>query len=62
MTVKKILTTKPSAIEFVDKATLKHIPEKFDKGTKCLLFVEYDDRISKNLKDLKAISNGKIRK
>ena len=59
---KKILTTKPSAIEFVDKETLKHIPEKFDKDTKCLLFVEYDDRISRNLKDLKTISNGKIRK
>ena len=37
---KEILSTGPSAMEFVDKPTLKHIPEKFDKRTNCLLFVE----------------------
>lgn len=59
---KEILATRPSAMEFVDKTTLKHIPERFDKKTDCLLFVEYDDRTLRNLKKLKSISNGKIRK
>ncbi len=59
---KGILSTRPSAMEFVDKQILKHIPQKFDKKTNCLLFVEYDERVSENQKELKAITNGKIRK
>ncbi len=59
---KEILMTNPSAMEFVDKAMLKHIPEKFDKKTDCLLFVEYDDKISKNQKELKSLSKGRIKK
>lgn len=58
---KEILKTGPSAMEFVDKPTLKHIPEKFDKKTNCLLFVEYDEKISRNQKELKLLSKGKIR-
>ena len=59
---KEILMTGPSAMEFVDKPTLKHIPEKFDKKANCLLFVEYDEKISNNQKELKLISKGKIKK
>lgn len=59
---KEILSTGPSAMEFVDKPTLKHIPEKFDKRTNCLLFVEYDEKISRNQKELKLLSKGRIRK
>ncbi|MDH3204724.1 MAG: FAD-binding oxidoreductase [Nitrosopumilus sp.] len=51
---------KPSAIEFVDRATLNHIEFKFDKKIKCLLFVECDENISLNEKKLKSISTGKI--
>ena len=56
----EINNTHPSAIEFVDKTTLDHIKFKFDKKTKCLLFVEYDQRITSNGKKLKAIITGKI--
>ncbi|WP_299292257.1 FAD-binding oxidoreductase [Nitrosopumilus sp.] len=59
---KEILTTHPSAMEFVDKPTLKHIPEKFNKKTNCLLFIEYDEKISTNLKNVRILSNGKIKK
>ncbi|MCE2614542.1 MAG: FAD-binding oxidoreductase [Nitrosopumilus sp. (ex Thoosa mismalolli)] len=59
---KEILETGPSALEFVDKPTLKHIPEKFDKRTNCLLFVEYDEKISRNQKELKSLAKGRIRR
>ena len=56
----KINKTKPSAIEFVDKTTLNQIKFKFNKKTKCLLFVEYDEMISLNEKKIKSIITGKI--
>jgi FAD/FMN-containing dehydrogenase len=54
----EINKTQPSAIEFVDKTTLKQIKFKFDKNTKCLLFVEYDEKIILNEKKLKKIATG----
>ena len=56
----QINKTNPSALEFVDKNTLKHIKFKFKKNTKCLLFVEYDEKIKLNGKELKSIISGKI--
>ena len=56
----KIKETKPSAIEFVDKTTLVQIKFKFNKKTKCLLFVEYDEKINSNKKKLKLVVSGKI--
>jgi len=56
----EINKTKPSAIEFVDKTTLNQIKFKFDRKTKCLLFVEYDEKISSNEKRIKLIITGKI--
>jgi len=56
----KINEIKPSAIEFVDKTTLKQIKYKFDKQTKCLLFVEFDDKIITSEKRLKSGIIGKI--
>jgi len=56
----EINKTKPSAIEFVDRTILKQIKFKFDKKIKCLLFVEYDNRISSNEKKIKLIITGKI--
>ena len=50
----------PSAMEFVDRTTLNQIKFKFDKKTKCLLFVEYDEKISSNEKKIKSIITGKI--
>jgi len=56
----EINKTEPSAIEFVDRTTLNQIKFKFDRITKCLLFVEYDDKISSNEKKIKLIITGKI--
>ena len=44
----QIIKTNPSAIEFVDKTTLKNINFQFNKNSKCLLFVEYDEKIKTN--------------
>ena len=56
----EINKTKPSAIEFVDKTTLSNIKCKFNKKTKCLLFVEYDKNISLSAKKIKSTVTGKI--
>jgi len=50
----------PSAIEFVDRTTLNQIKFKFKRKTKCLLFVEFDEKISLNEKRVKLIITGKI--
>ena len=55
-----ISKTKPSALEFIDKPTLKNIKYNFPKNTSCLLFVEYDQNISKNIKILKSKIFGEI--
>ena len=57
-----INSTDPSAIEFVDETTLNEIKFKFNTNSKCLLFVEYDEKIVSNEKKLKHIITGKIAK
>ncbi|MGY5152299.1 MAG: FAD-binding oxidoreductase [Candidatus Nitrosopumilus sp. bin_6a] len=52
--------TNPSALEFVDKSTFDQINFGFDKSSKCLLFVEYDDKIISNVKKINEITTGKI--
>ena len=52
--------TKPSAIEFVDKITLQQINYNFHKNTKCLLFVEYDEKINQNEKKLYSVISGRV--
>ena len=56
----EINKTKPSALEFVDKTTFDQINCEFDKKSKCLLFVEYDDKIMINENKIKQITTGKI--
>jgi len=56
----EINKTKPSAIEFVDRTTLNQIKFKFNRKTKCLLFIEYDEEVSSNEKRIKSIITGKI--
>ena len=56
----EINKTSPSAIEFVDKTTFDQIDSKFDKKSKCLLFIEYDEKINSNEKKLEKITTGKI--
>ena len=56
----EINNTDPSAIEFVDRTTLNQIKFKFNKKSKCLLFVEYDEKIISHERQLKSIVTGKI--
>ncbi len=56
----EINKTGPSAIEFVDKTTLTQIKFKFDKKIKCLLFVEFDEKIDSSEKKIKSIITKKI--
>jgi len=56
----EINKTNASAIEFVDKTTLDQIKCKFNKKSKCLLFVEYDEKIRSKEKKFKEINTGKI--
>ena len=56
----EINKTGPSAIEFVDRTTLIQIKFKFNKKIKCLLFVEFDEKIGSNEKKLKSIITEKI--
>jgi len=58
----EISDTGPSAIEFVDKTTLDQIKFKFNKKSKCLLFIEYDEKITSNETKLKSMVTGKIAK
>jgi len=57
-----IRNSNPSAIEFVDKTTLNEIKFDFNKKSKCLLFVEYDEDIDTVERKLKSIVTGKIAK
>ncbi|MHA7733683.1 FAD-binding oxidoreductase [Nitrosopumilus sp. S6] len=56
----RVNSTYPSAIEFVDKTTLKQIDFKFQNNTKCLLFVEYDEKINQNNRKIESLISGKI--
>ncbi|EPA04687.1 FAD binding domain protein [Candidatus Nitrosarchaeum limnium BG20] len=58
----QIVNTFPTAIEFVDKTIMKNINHRFDKKSKCLLFVEYDSEIKNIQKRIKKIVTGKISK
>ena len=55
-----IIKTNPSALEFVDKPTIKQIDFKFTNKTRCALFVEYDEKIISSEKQLRKITNGRI--
>ncbi|MBS3925826.1 MAG: FAD-binding oxidoreductase [Nitrosarchaeum sp.] len=57
---KQIVTTSPSALEFVDKTIMKNISHNFNKKINCLLFVEYDFKITRTQKRLKKIITGVI--
>ncbi|MBS3922108.1 MAG: FAD-binding oxidoreductase [Nitrosarchaeum sp.] len=56
----QIVTTSPSALEFVDKTIMKNISHNFNKKINCLLFVEYDFKITNMQKRLKQIIAGVI--
>ena len=56
----KIKNSGPSALEFVDRLTLRNIDFKFRKDIDCLLFVEYDSNIKAIETRFKNFITGKI--
>ena len=56
--VPKILKLKPSAVELVDSNIIKHI-KMTGTRTGCLLFVELDNTIQKNRKQIHKITQAK---
>lgn len=55
-----IVKLDPCALEFIDNHTMKHFKTKFPKNIACLLFIEFDSNITKNITKFKKISNGQI--
>ncbi len=58
--VPKILKLGPSAVEVIDYNIARHIRVSLPKGTKCLLFVEFDDSISRKRKKCTGLLSGKM--
>ena len=58
--VPRILKLKPSAIELVDNNIVRHIKFKIPSRSACLLFVEFDDKIEQNQRQIQNITSGKI--
>jgi glycolate oxidase len=58
--VTRILKLKPSAVELVDNNIVKHIKIKTPPHSACLLFVEFDDKIEQNKKQIQNVTSGKI--
>jgi FAD/FMN-containing dehydrogenase len=50
----------PSALEFVDRITMKNFKTDFPRGTNCLLFIEFDENIKQGIARLNKVSNAKI--
>lgn len=57
---KDIVSLRPSALEFVDYATMKNIKTRFPQKIRCLLFAEFDVNVRRNFAELKNISSGTI--
>ena len=58
--VPQILRIRPSAAEIVDHNIVSHIKAPNPRKTRCLLFVEFDDEVSKKVRECKRILSGKI--
>jgi FAD/FMN-containing dehydrogenase len=54
-----LVRLKPSALELVDKATMRNFHNRFPKKTGCLLFVEFDSNIRASMSEIKKTSTGK---
>jgi FAD/FMN-containing dehydrogenase len=55
-----IVKLNPSALEFVDRNTMKNFKTKFHPKMDCLLFVEFDSTTQQNMKKLQKLSSGTI--
>ena len=58
--ISDILELGPSAVEIIDDNIVNHITTRLPRKTKCLLFVEFDDHISKKREKIKHTLSGKI--
>ncbi len=58
--VPRLLKLGPSAVEIIDDNIAGQIAAKLPSGTKCLLFVEFDDSVSKKRVLVRRILSGKI--
>lgn len=58
--VPKIIELVPSALEIIDRNIVRHIETKIPKGTRCMLFVEFDDNIVANKIQMRNLTSGKI--
>ena len=56
-----ILKTKPAAVEFVDVQTLKHFEIELARNVTCMLFVEYDSRLTGTDRKISRAITGRIR-
>ncbi len=56
----KIVKLRPSALEFVDHNTMKNITARFPHEIKCLLYVEFDANIGRNVSLLSNTIAGQI--
>jgi glycolate dehydrogenase FAD-linked subunit len=58
--VPEILGLGPSAVEIIDHNVAKHIKARIPRKTGCLLFVEFDENLSKSKKTILKLTSGKI--
>lgn len=58
--VPKIVKLKPSALEIIDDNIVHYIKTKIPNGTRCMLFVEFDDNIEKNRIIINRLQSGRI--
>ena len=58
--VPDILKLGPSAVEIIDNNIVEHITIRLPRRTKCLLFVEFDDHVSKKRAMIKHVLSGKV--
>ena len=50
----------PSAVELVDQNISEQIKERIPKGTRCLLFVEFDDNVSRKARECRDALSGRL--
>ncbi|MDE1765006.1 MAG: FAD-binding oxidoreductase [Thaumarchaeota archaeon] len=56
----RILKIGPSSVEIIDRNIVRHIKTRLPRGAKCLLFVEFDDSVTKKKIKAKHVLSGRI--
>ena len=58
--VPEILKLCPSAVEIIDRNIAKHVNARITRKPNCLLFVEFDENLAENKKNIQKLTSGKI--